>query len=80
MEDHPKQLTNLLSGHLWLSTMRFDGSTSIHEHLLEMSNMATKFNALEMGVTKSFLVLFILNSLLNGYGPFYMSYNTLKDE
>ena len=46
-----------------LTTMKFDGTRRMHEHILEMSNLATKLKALGMNVDDSFLVQFILNSL-----------------
>ena len=46
-----------------LTTMKFDGTHEMHEHILEMSNLAAKLKALRMNVDESFLVQFILNSL-----------------
>ena len=53
-----------------LTTMKFDGTRGMHEHILEMSNLAAKLKALGMNVDESFLVQFILNSLPLQYGPF----------
>ena len=46
-----------------LTTMKFDGTRRMHEHILEMSNLVAKLKALRMNVDESFLLQFILNSL-----------------
>ena len=63
-----------------LTTMKFDGTRGMHEHILEMSNLAAKLKALGMNVDEYFLVQFILNSLPLQYGPFQIHYNTIKDK
>ena len=63
-----------------LTTMKFDGTRGMHEHILEMSNLAVKLKVLGMNVDESFLVQFILNSLPLQYGPFQIRYNTIKDK
>ncbi|KAL5697405.1 hypothetical protein ACHQM5_030747 [Ranunculus cassubicifolius] len=63
-----------------LTTMRFDGTRTMHEHVIEMSNLAAKLKTLGMNVDESFLVQFILNSLPSQYGPFQIHYNTIKDK
>ncbi|RVX17796.1 hypothetical protein CK203_004186 [Vitis vinifera] len=63
-----------------LTTMKFDGTRGMHEHILEMSNLVVKLKALGMNVDESFLVQFILNSLPLQYGPFQIHYNTIKDK
>ena len=62
-----------------LTTMKFDGSRTINEHVIEMINIATRLKILRIIVNKNF-VQFILNSLPSEYGSFQMSYNTLKDK
>ena len=44
-------------------TMMFDGTRMMHEHILEISNLAAKLKALGMNLDESFLVQFIFNSL-----------------
>ena len=39
-----------------LTTMKFDGTRGMHEHILEMSNLAAKLKALGMNVDESFFV------------------------
>jgi len=55
-----------------LTTMKFDGSRTMHEHVIEMTNIAARLKFLEMAVDESFLVQFILNSLSSEYDPFQM--------
>ncbi|XP_037497166.1 uncharacterized protein LOC119371323 [Jatropha curcas] len=47
-----------------LTTMKYDGQKGIQQHILNMNENAAKLNALGMNVYESFLVQFILNSLL----------------
>ncbi|XP_060170817.1 uncharacterized protein LOC132601768 [Lycium barbarum] len=60
-----------------LTTMKFDGSCSMQNHIIEMTNIATRLRTLGMKVDNSFLVQFILNSLPPEYGPFQINYNTI---
>jgi len=63
-----------------LITMKFDGSRTMYEHAIEMTNIAAKIKSLEMAVNENFLAQFIINSLPSEYSPFQMSYNTMKDK
>ncbi|XP_050103321.1 uncharacterized protein LOC126583065 [Malus sylvestris] len=63
-----------------LTTKKFDGMRSMHEHVLEMTNIAAKLKTLGMNVDDSFLVQFILNPLPPQYGPFQINYNAIKDK
>nr|KYP32060.1 Retrovirus-related Pol polyprotein from transposon TNT 1-94 [Cajanus cajan] len=63
-----------------LTTIKFDGSRTMHEHVIEMTNIVAGLKSLGMAVNENFLVQFILNSLPTEYGPFQMSYNTMKDK
>ena len=63
-----------------LTTMKFDGSHIMHEHIIEITNIAARLTTLGMTVNENVLVQFILNSLLSEYGPFQMSYITMKDK
>ncbi|KAA0046843.1 Retrovirus-related Pol polyprotein from transposon TNT 1-94 [Cucumis melo var. makuwa] len=63
-----------------LTNIKFDGSRTIHEHILEITNLAARLKTMGMEVNENFLVTFILNSLPSEYGPFHMNYNTLKDK
>ena len=46
-----------------LTIIKFDGSHSIHEHVIEMTNIATRLKTLGMTMNKNFIVQFILISL-----------------
>ena len=46
-----------------LTTMKFDGSHTMHEHVIEMTNLSARLKSLGMEVDENFLVQFILNSL-----------------
>ncbi|KAA0041539.1 UBN2 domain-containing protein [Cucumis melo var. makuwa] len=63
-----------------LTNIKFDGYRTIHEHILEMTNLAARLKTMEMKVNENFLVTFILNSLPSEYGSFHMNYDTLKDK
>ena len=73
-----KSLAGTLIG--TLTTIKFHGSRTMHEHVNEMTNVATRVKSLRMEVEQNFLVQFIINSLPSKYGPFQMKYNTLKDK
>jgi len=63
-----------------LTTMKFDGSRSMQNHIIEMTNIAARLRTLGMKVDDTFLVQFILNSLPLEYGPFQINYNTIKEK
>ncbi|XP_022845332.1 uncharacterized protein LOC111368334 [Olea europaea var. sylvestris] len=82
VEERSQTADKSLAGTLMstLTTMKFDGSRTMHEHVTEMSNIAVRLKTLGMTVDENFLVKFIINSLPPEYGPFHMNYNTLKDK
>ncbi|XP_055959767.1 uncharacterized protein LOC126657098 [Mercurialis annua] len=82
IEDRFKTADKPLAGKLMadLTTMKFDGTLSMHDHVIEMTNLAAKLKNLGMMVDDSFLVQFILNSLPSQYGPFQIHYNAIKDK
>ena len=82
MEERSQTADKSLAGTLMstLTTMKFDDSRTMHEHVIEMSNIAARLKTLGMDVDENFLVQFILNSLPSEYGPFQMNYNTMKDK
>ena len=82
MGEHSQIADKSLAGTLMsiLTTMKFDGSRTMQEHVIEMTNIATRLKILGMVVNENFLVRFILNSLSFEYGPFQISYNTMKDK
>ncbi|KAF7129770.1 hypothetical protein RHSIM_Rhsim10G0161400 [Rhododendron simsii] len=60
-----KQADKSLAGTLMakLTTMKYDGSRGMYEHVLEMTNLAAQLKNLGMSVDEFFLVQFVLNSL-----------------
>ena len=80
--DRFKTADKSLAGKLMadLTTMKFDGTRSMHEHVIEMTNLAAKLKNLGLSVDEAFLVQFILNSLPPQYGPFQIHYNTITDK
>ena len=50
-----------------LIIMKFDGSRTMHEHVIEMTNIATNLKTLGMTVNENFLIQLILNSLPSEY-------------
>ncbi|KAJ0094550.1 hypothetical protein Patl1_15770 [Pistacia atlantica] len=63
-----------------LTAMKYGSSRSMHNHLIEMTNMATKILRLGMTIDDYFLTHFILHSLPPEYGTFQVNYNTIKDK
>ena len=63
-----------------LTTMKFDGSRTMHEHVIEMTNISTRLKSLGIKVEQNFLVQFIINSLPSECDSFQMNYNTMKDK
>ena len=63
-----------------LSGMKHNNTRSVREHIIEMRDIAAQLKALEIEISESFLVHFVLNSLPMEYGPFKISYNTHKEK
>ncbi|OIT05342.1 hypothetical protein A4A49_65120, partial [Nicotiana attenuata] len=63
-----------------LSSMTFDRSCTVREHIMEMRDIAAKLKSLEVDMSEPFHVHFILNSLPAECGPFKISYNTHEDK
>ena len=61
-------------------TKKFDWSQPIHDHVTGMANLAVKLKSMGMDVNESFLVQFIMNSLLAELGQFQVNYNTIKEK
>ncbi|KAL0443938.1 UNVERIFIED_CONTAM: hypothetical protein Slati_2116500, partial [Sesamum latifolium] len=52
----------------------------VREHIMQMRDIAAQLNSLEVDMSESFLVHYILNTLPLQYAPFKISYNTHKDK
>ena len=82
VEERFKRADKSLAGTLMaeLTTMKYDGQKGIQQHILNMTEKATKLKALVMGMDESFLVQFVLNSLPSQFAPFKIHYNTNRDQ
>ncbi|KAL5540897.1 hypothetical protein UlMin_043289 [Ulmus minor] len=81
VEDRSQIADKSLAGTLMatLTTIKINGSCSMHEDVIEMTNIAARLKSLGMNVNEN-LVQFIINSLPSEYGPFQMNYNTMTDK
>lgn len=61
-----------------LTQQRLTGVKGVRDHIMKMRDMVAQLKNLEVEITESFLVYFILNTLPVQYGPFKISYNTHK--
>ncbi|XP_010553034.1 PREDICTED: uncharacterized protein LOC104823254 [Tarenaya hassleriana] len=62
------------------STLRLTSTKGVRDHIMQMRDLAAQLKTLEVTMSDSFLVHYILNSLSQQYGPFKISYNTHKDK
>ncbi|KAK6151249.1 hypothetical protein DH2020_016181 [Rehmannia glutinosa] len=61
------------------SSIKLTEIRGVHEHIMRMRDIAVQLKTLEVEMSDSFLVHFILCTLPPQYGPFKISYNTHKD-
>ncbi|KAJ0098969.1 hypothetical protein Patl1_20470 [Pistacia atlantica] len=73
-----KSLSTMLMSSLIV--MKYDSSRSMHDHLIEMTNIVTKLRRLGMTIDDDFFIHFILHSLPPKYGTFQVNYNAIKDK
>ena len=59
-----------------LLSAKYDGSSSIREHIMMMTDMAGKLKGMDMEISDGFLVHFIMTSLPSEYTTFKINYNT----
>ena len=62
------------------SSLRLTTVRGVREHIMQMRDIAAQLKTLEVEMSDSFLVHYILNTLPQQYGPFKISYNTHKDK
>lgn len=62
------------------TTKKYNGTSGVREHIMEMDDMAEQLKSMDMTISESFLVQFVLNSLPSQFGPFKISYNTNKEK
>ena len=80
IEDQFKGSSKVYAGTLIkrLVNDKYDGTGSIREHIMKMSNMAAKLKKMEMEISDGFLVHFIMTSLPAEFSPFMINYNAMK--
>ncbi|RVW74898.1 hypothetical protein CK203_054575 [Vitis vinifera] len=62
------------------TSLKLTNTKSVREHIMEMRDVMAQLKKLEVEMSESFLVHFILNTLLPQYEPFKIFYNTHKDK
>jgi hypothetical protein len=62
------------------SSLRLISVRGVREHIMQMRDNVAQLKKLEVEMSKSFLVHYILNTLPHQYGPFKISYNTHKEK
>lgn len=62
------------------SSQRLTSVKDVREHIMQMRDTVAQLKKLEVEISESFLVHYILNTLPHQYGPFKISYNTHKDK
>ncbi|RWR73399.1 Gag-protease-integrase-RT-RNaseH polyprotein [Cinnamomum micranthum f. kanehirae] len=58
-----------------LSSMKYDGTMGVREHILAMAHIASKLKEVDMSVSDQYIVQFIFNSLPPAFGAFKVAYN-----
>ena len=77
-ESSDKALASTLMAQL--SSMKLTTVKGVRGHIMKMRDIAAQLKSLEVDMSESFLVHFILNSLPLQYSPFKISYNTHKEK
>jgi len=62
------------------SIIKFIHMKGVREHIMRMSDIAAQLKTLEVDMSESFLVHYILNTLPPPYEPLKISYNTYKEK
>nr|CAN78670.1 hypothetical protein VITISV_042174 [Vitis vinifera] len=62
------------------TSLKLTGIKGVCEHIMEMRHIVAQLKKLEVEMSESFLVHFILNTLPPQFGPFKISYNAYKDK
>ena len=63
-----------------LTSLKFNGKSSVHEHILKLVDTAAKLKDLEMPLDDSFVVHMALSSLPESFEQLKISYNTQKEK
>ncbi|KAM7484845.1 hypothetical protein LguiA_000854 [Lonicera macranthoides] len=75
-ESQKAETSNLMT---MLTTSRYDGTSGVREHIMKLSDVASKLNDLKVTVSDPFLVHMALNSLPAKFEQLKVSYNTQKE-
>ena len=62
------------------SSTKLTGITGVCDHIMRMRDIATQLKSLEVTMSDTFLVHYILNTLPQQYSPFKISCSTHKDK
>jgi len=62
------------------SSIKLTGTKGVREHIIRLRDIVALLKTLEVTMSESFLVHFILCTLPQKYTPFKISYNTHKDK
>ena len=62
------------------SSIKLTGTRGVREHIMRLRDIVAQLKTLEVTMSESFLVHFILCTLPQQYTPFKISYNTHKDK
>ena len=62
------------------SSIRITSVRGVREHIMQMRDITAQLKKIEIDMSKSFIMHFILNTLPHQYWPFKISYNTHKDK
>src|SRR3954468_5502650 len=60
--------------------MKLTSNKGVREYIMQMRDIAAQLKTLEVEMSESFLLHFILNTLPRQYSQFKVSYNTHKDK
>ncbi|XP_073033727.1 uncharacterized protein [Primulina eburnea] len=62
------------------SSLRLTSVRGVREHIMKMRDIEARLKKLEVEMSETFLVHYIVCTLPQQYGPFKISYNTHKDK
>ena len=62
------------------SILRLTGVKGVRDHIISMVDIEAQLKNLEVTISKSFLVQYIICTLPSHYSPFKISYNTHKED
>ena len=62
------------------SSTKLTETRGVRDHIMRMRDIAAQLQTLEVTMSDTFLVHYILNTLPQQYSPFEISYNTHKDK